>query len=79
MPSELRRVAEQLLACLNEAPRAVGYLHDRARRCRETAAWIGSQSNNPSARLAAVQLDAAARSCEEAAHHLSMVSTAVEN
>jgi hypothetical protein len=67
MPSELQRVAEQLLACLNEAPRAVGYLHDRARKCRDAAAWIGSTSNNPSARLAATQLDEAARRCEEAA------------
>jgi hypothetical protein len=72
MPSELQRVAEQLLACLNEAPRAVGYLHDRARRCRDAAAWIGSQSNNPSARMAAMQLDDAARRCEEAAHYLSL-------
>ncbi|MDX2972364.1 DddA-like double-stranded DNA deaminase toxin [Kribbella solani] len=72
MPSELQRVAEQLLACLNEAPRAVGYLHDRARKCREAAAWIGSQSNNPSARMAAMQLDEAARRCEEAAHYLSL-------
>lgn len=71
MPSELQRVAEQLLACLNEAPRAVGYLHDRARKCREAAAWIGSTSNNPSARVAAMQLDDAARRCEEAAHYLS--------
>lgn len=72
MPSELQRVAEQLLACLNEAPRAVGYLHDRARKCREAAAWIGNQSNNPSARVAAMQLDNAALRCEEAAHYLSL-------
>lgn len=71
MPSELQRVAEQLLACLNEAPRAVGYLHDRARKCREAAAWIGNRSNNPDARMAAMQLDDAARRCEEAAHYLS--------
>lgn len=72
MSSELQRVAEQLLACLNEAPRAVGYLHDRARKCREAAAWIGNQSNNPSARMAAMQLDDAARRCEEAAHYVSL-------
>jgi hypothetical protein len=72
MPSELQRVAEQLLACLNEAPRAVGYLHDRARKCREAAAWIGNQSSNPSARVAAMQLDEAARRCEDAAHYLSL-------
>ncbi|MFF0264694.1 DddA-like double-stranded DNA deaminase toxin [Kribbella sp. NPDC004536] len=75
MPSELQRVAEQLFACLNEAPRAAGYLHDRARKCREAAAWIGSTSNNPSARMAAMQLDDAARRCEEAAHYLSLAET----
>ncbi|TWD79077.1 nucleic acid/nucleotide deaminase of polymorphic system toxin [Kribbella amoyensis] len=72
MPSELQRVAEQLLACLNEAPRAVGYLHDMARKCREAAAWIGSQSNNPSARTAAMHLDDAARRCEESTHSLAL-------
>ncbi|MGZ0152006.1 DddA-like double-stranded DNA deaminase toxin [Kribbella sp. WER1] len=72
MPSELQQVAERLLACLNEAPRAVGYLHDRARKCREAAAWIGNQGNNPNARMAAAQLDDAARRCEEAAHYLSL-------
>ncbi|MEV0794314.1 DddA-like double-stranded DNA deaminase toxin [Kribbella sp. NPDC050459] len=71
MPSELQRVAEQLLACLNEAPRAVSYLHDRAGKCHEAAAWIGSISNNPSGRIAGMQLDDAARRCEEAAHYLS--------
>ncbi|GAA1596504.1 hypothetical protein GCM10009804_61270 [Kribbella hippodromi] len=71
MPSELQRVAGELLACLNEAPRAIDYLHDRARKCREAAAWIGSQSNNPNARTAAMQLDDVARRCEEAAHYLS--------
>lgn len=74
MPSELQRVAEQLLASLNEASRAVGYLHDRARKCREAAAWIGNTSN-PSARTAATQLDEAARRCEEAAHHLSLAES----
>ncbi|GAA2790557.1 DddA-like double-stranded DNA deaminase toxin [Kribbella solani] len=72
MPSELQRVAAELLACLNEAPRAIGYLHDRGRQCREAAGWIGSQSNNPSARMAAMQLDDAARRCEEAAHFLTL-------
>ncbi|MFF0338358.1 DddA-like double-stranded DNA deaminase toxin [Kribbella sp. NPDC004875] len=62
MPSELQRVAEQLLACLNEAPRAVGYLHDRARK--------GAPATT---RIAATQLDEAARRCEEAAHYLSQV------
>ena len=50
MPSELQRVAQQLLATLDEIPRVVAYLHDRAGKYRESAGWIGSMSNNPSAR-----------------------------
>jgi hypothetical protein len=72
VPSELQRVAQQLLATLDEIPRVVAYLHDRASKYRESAGWIGSISNNPSARMAAMQLDEAARRCEEAAHYLSM-------
>lgn len=60
MPSEMQRVAQQLLATLDEIPRVVAYLHDRARKYRESAGWIGSMSNNPSARMAAMQLDEAA-------------------
>jgi hypothetical protein len=70
VPSELQRVAQQLLATLDEIPRVVAYLHDSARRYRESAGWIGSMSNNQSARTAATQLDEAARRCEEAAHYL---------
>jgi hypothetical protein len=62
-----------LLATLDEIPRVVAYLHDRAGKYRESAGWIGSMSNNPSARMAAMQLEEAARRCEEAAHHLSAV------
>ncbi|MFK4088393.1 DddA-like double-stranded DNA deaminase toxin [Kribbella sp. NPDC020789] len=72
MPSELQRVAQQLLAALDEIPRVIAYLHDSARKYRESAAWIGTTSNNPSARVAATHLDEAARRCEEAAHHLSL-------
>jgi len=71
MPSELQRVAQALLAALDEMPRVVGYLQDTARRCRESAALVGSMSNNPAARMTAVQLDEAARRCEEAAHYLA--------
>jgi hypothetical protein len=35
------------------------------------AAFVGGMSNNPEARMAAMQLDEAARRCEEAAHYLS--------
>ena len=70
MPSELQRVAQQLLATLDEIPRIVAYLNDRANKYRESAGWAGSMSNNQSARQAAMQLDEAARRCEEAAHYL---------
>jgi hypothetical protein len=72
MPSELQRVAQQLLATLDEIPRVVAYLHDRASKYRESAGWVGSMSNNPSARMAAMQLEEAGRRCEEAAHFLSL-------
>jgi len=72
MPSELQRVAQELLAALNEIERIVPFLHDLARRYREAAAWIGNTSNNPSAGMAAMQLDEAARRCEEAAHYLAL-------
>jgi hypothetical protein len=72
MPSELQRVAQELLATLDEIPRVVGYLHDHAQKYREAAGWVGSTSGNPSARMAAMQLDEAARRCEEAAHYLSL-------
>jgi hypothetical protein len=71
MPSELQRVAQELLDALNQIERIVPYLHDRAQKYREAAGWVGSTSNNPSARTAAMQLDEAARRCEEAAHFLS--------
>ncbi len=71
MPSDLQRVAQALLDALHEIERIVPYLHDRARKYREAAGWVGSTSNNPSARIAAMQLDEAARRCEEAAHFLS--------
>ncbi|WP_238151640.1 DddA-like double-stranded DNA deaminase toxin [Kribbella sindirgiensis] len=53
----------------------MNYLHDRARKSREAAAWISSSSNNPGARMAAMQLDEAARRCEEAAHYLSQAES----
>ena len=72
MPSELQRVAQGLLNALSEIERIVPFLHDRARKYREAAAWIGSTSNNPSARMAAMQLHEASLRCEEAAQHLSL-------
>ncbi|WP_233712078.1 DddA-like double-stranded DNA deaminase toxin, partial [Kribbella turkmenica] len=57
-------------AALDEVPRIVPYLHDQANKYRQAAGWVGSLSSNQNARMAAMQLDAAARRCEEAAHHL---------
>ncbi|MFD7158826.1 DddA-like double-stranded DNA deaminase toxin [Kribbella sp. NPDC059898] len=72
MPSELQRVAQGLLSALDEIPLVVTYLHDSARKYREAAAWVGGLTNNSQARMAAAQLDEAARRCEEAAHYLSL-------
>jgi hypothetical protein len=71
MPSELQRVAQALLAALDEVPRVVDYLLGTAQKCRENAGYLGHMSNNPAARLAARQLDEAAMRCEEAAHYLA--------
>ncbi|WP_020391352.1 hypothetical protein [Kribbella catacumbae] len=71
MPSDLQRVARGLVECLNEVPQVVAHLQRTAERCRENAALaiVASQGR---ATVAAQQLDAAARACEEAAHYLSM-------
>jgi hypothetical protein len=73
MPSELQRVAHALLAALDETPRVVDYLLRTAQKCRENAAYVGQMSGNTAARTAAVQLDAAAQRCEEAARYLAQV------
>lgn len=73
MPSELQRVAQALLAALDETPRVAEYLRRVAQRCRENAGHVGHMSNHPAARLAAGQLDEAARRCEEAAQYLAQV------
>jgi hypothetical protein len=72
MPSELQRVAQGLVDVLDEVPRVVAYLQRIARQCRENAALVGGMSNNPAARMAAIQLDEAARRCDEAAHYASL-------
>lgn len=71
IPSELQRVAQVLVAALDEAPRVVDYLLRAAQKCRENAGYIGHLSNNSAAQMAAMQLDEAARRCEEAAHYLA--------
>lgn len=71
MPSDLQRVARGLVECLDEVPQVVAHLHRTAERCRENAALAISASRGQ-ATVAAQQLDAAARACEQAAHYLSM-------
>jgi hypothetical protein len=71
MPSELQRVAQGLVAALDEIPRVIGYLQRTAQHCREQAGLVGGMSGNPAAQMAAMQLDEAARRCDEAAHYLS--------
>src|SRR5690348_7831511 len=69
MASELQRVAQDLLACLELMPRVVAALYARAQRCREAAGYVGGlSSRSPVLQAAAYQLDAAARECEQAAH-----------
>jgi hypothetical protein len=71
MPSDLQRVAQGLVECLDEVPAVVIHLQHTAERCRENAALAVAASQGR-ATVAAQQLDAAARACEEAAHYLSM-------
>lgn len=69
MPSELQRVAQGLVECLDRLPSMVGYLQRLAAQCRENASFVaGFVSGNPAARQAAYQLAAAADACERAAH-----------
>jgi hypothetical protein len=71
MPSDLQRVAQGLVECLDEVPQVVQHLQRTAERCRENAA-LAIAASQGRATVAAQQLDAAARACEEAAHYLSM-------
>jgi hypothetical protein len=74
MPSELQRVAGELLACIDRIPDVANYLLRTARSCREQAAFLDSfRSSNPAVARAAQQLDAAARACEEAAEFAGRV------
>jgi hypothetical protein len=71
MPSDLQRVARGLVECLDQVPEVVAHLQRTAARCRENATVVIAVSGGR-ATMAAQQLDAAARACEEAAHYLSM-------
>jgi hypothetical protein len=75
MPSDLQRVAQSLVECLDEMPNLVAHLQRLAAKCRENASMIADfGSANSSARTAALQLDAAAQACERAAHMASLAS-----
>jgi hypothetical protein len=50
-----------------------------AQKCRENAGYVGQMSNNPTARLAAAQLDEAGTRCEEAAQYLAQVPPKARN
>jgi hypothetical protein len=76
MPSDLQRVAQALVECLDQIPNMVGYLQRLAVRCRENASLVADSAGNQAARTAALQLDAAARACEEAAHLAAMAPPA---
>ena len=74
MPSELQRVAQGLLECIDQVPTIEAALLRRAVRLRELAAQVaGMRSQNPGATTAALELDAAAQACERAAQVLSLV------
>ncbi|WP_020387868.1 DddA-like double-stranded DNA deaminase toxin [Kribbella catacumbae] len=76
MPSDLQRVAQALVECLDQIPTMVASLQRLAARCRENASRVADSTSNPAARMAALQLDAAARACEEAAHFAAMAPSA---
>jgi hypothetical protein len=71
MPSDLQRVARGLVDCLDEVPEVVAHLHRTAARCRENA-QVALMASHGQAKVAALQLDAAARACEAAAQYLLM-------
>jgi len=67
MPSELQRVAQDLVACLDQLPAVAAALATQARRCREAAGYLASfSSGNPALQAAIYHLDAAATACEAA-------------
>ncbi|GAA2838609.1 DddA-like double-stranded DNA deaminase toxin [Kribbella solani] len=74
MPSELQRVAAELLASIQQIPAMSGYLLRMAARCRDHAGYLaGFGSSHAAARTAALQLEAAARACEKAADEAGRV------
>ncbi|MFD7158312.1 DNA/RNA non-specific endonuclease [Kribbella sp. NPDC059898] len=64
MASDLERVAQGLVECLDQVPAVVAHLQRTAQRCRDNAAFAAQLG----AQQPALYLDAAARACEQAAH-----------
>ncbi|MGW6278707.1 CdiA C-terminal domain-containing protein [Kribbella sp. NPDC055071] len=64
-------MARGLVDCLDEVPEVVAHLHRTAARCRENA-QVALMASHGQAKVAALQLDAAARACEAAAQYLLM-------
>lgn len=72
MSSELQRVAQGLVECLDQIPQLVGLLQHTANDLRQQAAYIAQAAREQQGvRIAAMQLDHAARACEEAAYYAS--------
>lgn len=70
MTSELQRVAQELLACLDQMPSVANALSERARKCRDAAGFlVGFSSGDARLQAAIHHLDAAANSCDESARN----------
>lgn len=68
MTSELQRVAQELVACLDQMPSVAAALVERARKCRDASGYLaGLSSGDPHLQAAVHYLDAAANDCEKAA------------
>lgn len=63
MASDLERIAQGLIECLDQVPGVVAHLQRTAQRCRENAAFVAQLG----AQQPALYLEAAARACEHAA------------
>ncbi|MGH3117769.1 MAG: hypothetical protein ACRDQ2_11805 [Gaiellales bacterium] len=73
MPSELQRVAQGLVDCLDQVPGVVEQLRRTAAWCRQQAAFVADLSGGDAAgRAAVLQLQAAAEACDRAAHYASL-------
>ncbi len=80
MPSELERVAQGLVECLDQVPQIVAHLQRTAAWCRQQAGLVGDMSRESAGgRAAALHLEAAASACEEAAQRASLAPAKARN